>query len=83
MPYLHVYNVPSGEQAFIINLRHARIDIDPPLQHLLCGTGGEVAGWGKHVWAVYGAMNTWLFAARSETEKDQWVLAIDEGFLGD
>lgn len=83
LPYLHVYNVPSGEQAFIINLRHARIDIDPPLQHLLCGDGGGAAGWGKNVWAVYGAMNTWLFAARSEKEKSEWVLAIDEGFLGD
>ena len=82
-PYLHVYNVPSGEQAFIINLRHARIDTDPPLQHLLCGDGGGAAGWGKNVWAVYGAMNTWLFAARSEKEKGEWVLAIDEAFLGE
>ena len=83
LPYLHVYNVPSGEQAYIINLRHARVDIEPPLQHLLCGDGGGAAGWGKNVWAVYGAMNTWLFAARSEKEKSEWVLAIDEGFLGD
>ena len=83
LPYLHVYNVPSGEQAFIINLRHARIDVEPPLQHLLCGDGGGAAGWGKNVWAVYGAMNTWLFAARSEKEKSEWVLAIDEGFVGD
>ena len=82
-PYLHVYNVPSGEQAFIINLRHARIDTDPPLQHLLCGDGGQAAGWGKNVWAVYGAMNTWLFAARSEKEKSEWVLAVDEAFLGE
>ena len=82
-PYLHVYNVPSGEQAFMINLRHARIDTDPPLQHLLCGDGGQAAGWGKNVWAVYGAMNTWLFAARSEKEKSEWVLAIDEAFVGE
>lgn len=82
-PYLHVYNVPSGEQASIINLRHIRIDTDPPLQHLLCGDGGGAAGWGKNVWAVYGAMNTWLFAARSEKEKSEWVLAIDEAFLGE
>ncbi|CAF9908576.1 MAG: kinesin-like protein Klp8 [Heterodermia speciosa] len=82
-PYLHVYNVPSGEQAFIINLRHARIDTDPPLQHLLCGDGGQAAGWGKNVWAVYGAMNTWLFAARSEKEKSEWILAIDEAFMGE
>lgn len=85
-PYLLVYNVPSGEVAFIINLRNARIDTDPPVKELLGdGLGGKgiradyIRG---NVFAVYGNMNTWLFAARSEKERAEWVFAIDEGFLG-
>lgn len=97
-PYLLVYHVPSGEVAFVINLRNARIDTDPPVRELLGeeldggggGGGGLERGRTKgraeslkgNVWAVYGSMNTWLFAARSEREKGEWVLAVDEGFLG-
>ncbi|KAL9046841.1 MAG: hypothetical protein Q9214_000431 [Letrouitia sp. 1 TL-2023] len=76
-PYLHVYAVPSGDETSVINLRNARIDTNPPLQKLLQSdrTGGNC-------WAVYGAMNTWLFAARSEIQKAEWVLAIDGCFAG-
>ena len=34
-PYLHLYLVPSGNETATINLRNARIDIDPPIQRLL------------------------------------------------
>ena len=34
-PYLHLYAVPSGEETATINLRNARIDIEPPIQRLL------------------------------------------------
>ncbi|KAK3326346.1 putative kinesin group protein [Apodospora peruviana] len=34
------------------------------------------------VFAIYGTDNTWLFAARSEKEKLDWILKIDQSFLG-
>ncbi|KAI4259702.1 MAG: hypothetical protein LQ352_000635 [Teloschistes flavicans] len=74
-PYLHVYSVPSGDEVSVINLRNARIDTDPPVKKLL--RSERVGG---NCWAVYGAMNTWLFAARSEIQKAEWVLAIDGCF---
>ncbi|KAI4209849.1 MAG: hypothetical protein LQ351_007267 [Letrouitia transgressa] len=76
-PYLHVYAVPSGDETSVINLRNARIDTNPPVQKLL--QSDRVGG---NCWAVYGAMNTWLFAARSEIQKAEWVLAIDGCFAG-
>ena len=76
-PYLYIYAVPSGDEVFVINLRTARVDTDPPLRKLL--HSDRVGG---NCWAVYGAMNTWLFAARSEIQKAEWVLAIDGCFTG-
>ena len=81
-PYLHLYAVPSGNEAAIINLRNARIDIDPPVQRLLNEEEETRGRQGrKNVWAVYARGGSWLFAARSEEDKGRWVLAIDEGFL--
>ena len=81
-PYLHLYAVPSGNETAIINLRNARIDIDPPVQRLLNEEEETRGRQGrKNVWAVYARGGSWLFAARSEEEKGRWVLAIDEGFL--
>ncbi|KAL8785450.1 MAG: hypothetical protein Q9213_003380 [Squamulea squamosa] len=77
-PFLHVYAVPSGDEVTIINLRNARIDTDPPVKELLHSE--RVSG---NCWGVYGAMNTWLFAARSEIQKAEWVLAIDGCFAGE
>ncbi|KAL8705228.1 MAG: hypothetical protein Q9201_001644 [Fulgogasparrea decipioides] len=76
-PYLHIYAVPSGDEVSIINLYNARIDTDPPVKKLL-----HSERVGGNCWAVYGAMNTWLFAARSEIQKAEWVLAIDGCFAG-
>lgn len=81
-PYLHLYAVPSGNETAIINLRNARIDIDPSVQRLLNEEETTRGGQGrKNVWAVYARGGSWLFAARSEEEKGRWVLAIDEGLL--
>lgn len=80
---MHLYAVPSGSETATINLRNARIDIDPPVQRLLNGDGVSHGGGRKNVWAVYARGGSWLFAARSEEEKARWVLAIDEGFLGE
>ncbi|KAL2444255.1 Kinesin-like protein KIF1A [Exophiala dermatitidis] len=34
-----------------------------------------------HVFAVYGEQNTFLFAARSESQKDEWILKIDQSYV--
>ena len=77
-PYLHIHSVPSGDEIAVINLRHARIDIDPPLQHLL-----QSERIVKNIIAIYAPMRSWIFAARNEEQKAEWVLAIDQGLLGD
>ncbi|KAK0720796.1 hypothetical protein B0H67DRAFT_644004 [Lasiosphaeris hirsuta] len=50
--------------------------------------GGGTSGMSKlserlqaGVFAIYGTDNTWLFAARSEREKMDWILRIDQSFL--
>ena len=82
-PYLHLYAVPSGSETATINMRNARIDVDPPIQRLLDGEGSGKGGGKKHIWAVYARGGSWLFAARSEEEKERWVFAVDEGLLGE
>ena len=41
----------------------------------------DIAGLG-HVFAVYGEQNTFLFAARSESQKVDWILKIDQSYFG-
>ncbi|KAM0458930.1 hypothetical protein ACHAPV_004497 [Trichoderma viride] len=54
------------------------------------GGGGSSAGQGVQrlsermqaaVFAIYGTDNTWLFAARSERDKTDWIFRIDQSFL--
>jgi kinesin family protein 1 len=33
------------------------------------------------VFAIYGTDNTWLFAARSERDKVDWIFRIDQTYL--
>jgi len=33
------------------------------------------------VFAIYGTDNTWLFAARSEKDKMDWILRIDQTYM--
>ena len=77
-PYLHLHAVPSGNETAIINLRNARIDIEPKLPD-----DGSGHGRRRNLFAVYARGGSWIFAARSEEEKGRWVLAIDEGLLSD
>ncbi|KAI9647903.1 hypothetical protein NHQ30_004292 [Ciborinia camelliae] len=57
------------------------------------GGGGRASGDGdgdgdprreveECVFAVYGMNNSWLFRARSEREKVEWIWKIDQGFFG-
>ncbi|KAH7123790.1 kinesin family protein-like protein [Dendryphion nanum] len=83
-PYLHIYSVPEGDELNAINLSNSRIDHSPQIARLLTqGTSG--GGGGKLadvVWAVFARSNTYLFRARSEREKIEWILRIDQSYFG-
>jgi kinesin family member 1 len=94
-PYLHIHSVPDGDAINAINLVHARIDHEPDFKRLLgglqdessnssaaahSGDGAQSAGL-TNVFAVYGEQNTFLFAARTETQKVDWILKIDQSYF--
>ena len=92
-PYLHLYSVADSEEIGVINLRNATVDAEPELERLLAqerdgigGSGGgdnhgEGGGRGS-VFAIYGTGMSWVFRARGETGKSEWILAIDRSFMG-
>ncbi|SPB45360.1 unnamed protein product [Aspergillus niger] len=86
-PYLHIYSVPDGDEINAINLRNSRVDHAPDFARLLDGPGAAGSDRGSsprgrpNVFAVYGAQNTFLFAARTEAQKVEWILKIDESYF--
>ena len=87
-PYLYVHSVPDGEEVFIVSLRNSRVDHQPQIARLLKrdpanerGRAGD-RGDEDRVFAVYGTDNTWLFKARSEREKVDWIFKIDQSYFG-
>ena len=88
-PYLHLHSVPDGEQVGIVSLRNSRVDSKPEIAKLLKRSGGNgmrgggVTGVGEdNIFAVYGTDNTWLFKARGEREKLEWIFKIDQAYFG-
>lgn len=94
-PYLYIHSVPEGDAINAINLVHARIDHEPDFKRLLGGLpgqSGDASSTGQlresahsagltNVFAVYGEQNTFLFAARTETQKVDWILKIDQSYF--
>ena len=88
-PYLHVHSVPDGEAINAINLTYARIDHNPDFKHLLGLTSHSETsspqsyghGGLANIFAVYGEHNTYLFAARTESQKVDWILKIDQSYF--
>ncbi|OAL65802.1 kinesin family protein [Trichophyton rubrum] len=83
LPYLHIYSVPDGDEINVINLRNSHVDHDPDFARLLVGSSGNgLSARGQpNVFAVFGAQNTFLFASRTEAQKIEWILKIDEGYF--
>ncbi|KAH8820786.1 kinesin heavy chain [Xylogone sp. PMI_703] len=79
-PYLHIHSVPDGEEVSIVSLRNSRIDHQPQIAKLLRRERDRQRD--GTVFAVYGTNNTWLFAARSEREKVDWIFKIDQAYFG-
>ncbi|OAG40094.1 hypothetical protein AYO21_05775 [Fonsecaea monophora] len=48
--------------------------------HRRAGSNAELHGL-AHVFAVYGEQNTFLFAARNESQKLEWILKIDQSYF--
>jgi kinesin family protein 1 len=71
-PYLHVRGVPDGDEVGAVNLSNSRIDHQPQIAKLLLR---------ENVFAVYAPQNTYLFAARSERERIEWILKIDQSYF--
>jgi kinesin family protein 1 len=93
-PYLYVHSVPDGEEVGIVSLRNSRVDSRPEIARLLqrSANGTPPSGGGQRgragerdeetVFAVYGTDNTWLFKARSEREKVEWIWRVDQSYFG-
>ncbi|KAH6652903.1 kinesin heavy chain [Truncatella angustata] len=69
---------------------HRRTSSGRIVSSMWTGTGGSSAGPGlgglserlqTGVFAVYGTDNTWLFAARNEREKLDWIFRIDQSYF--
>ncbi|KAF1989697.1 kinesin heavy chain [Aulographum hederae CBS 113979] len=73
-PYLHIYSVPEGDELNVVNLSNARVDHEPQLAKLLKRPSASV-------FAVFAPKNAYLFATRSEREKVEWILRIDQSYF--
>lgn len=82
-PYLHIYSVPEGDELNAINLTNSRVDHQPQIARLLVsnGTGAAAARSRESVWAVFARSNTYLFRAKGEREKIEWILRIDQSYF--
>lgn len=90
-PYLHVYSVPEGDEINAINLRSSRVDHAPDFARLLSNGSGSSSGSSgngttqfkgqPNVFAIYGTQNTFLFATRTEAQKVEWILKIDQAYF--
>jgi kinesin family protein 1 len=77
-PYLHIYSV-DGDELNAINLTHARINHSPEIARLL--SGSTTPAQRETIWAVFARSNTYIFRARSEREKIEWILKIDQSYF--
>lgn len=87
-PYLHIHSVPEGDEINAINLRDSRVDHNPDFVRLLDGSreghnsrNGLAMKGRPNVFAIYGTQNTFLFAARTEGQKIEWILKIDQSYF--
>ena len=76
----------------MVSLRNSRVDHKPQVAKLLRQDSaplnasryngrGQVRDSDDRVFAVYGSDNTWLFKARTEREKVDWIFKIDQSYF--
>ncbi|KXT03609.1 hypothetical protein AC578_9968 [Pseudocercospora eumusae] len=74
-PFLHLYS-KEGDEVNAINLTNSRIDAEPEVAKLLQRPNVRM-----EVWAVY-STKAWLFACRNDTERGEWIWALDRSYVG-
>jgi kinesin family protein 1 len=74
-PYLHLFS-KDGDEVNAINLTNSRIDADPQIAQLL-----QRPNLRMEVWAVYATNKAWLFACRNDTERGEWIWAVDRSYV--
>ena len=87
-PYLHIYS-NDGDEINAINVSTAKIDHSPQIARLLSGSSAGAGGLGSTaagvnkdvVFAVFARSNTYIFRARSEREKIEWILRLDQSYF--
>lgn len=80
-PYLHIHSASDGDEVALVSLRNARVDSSPEVRGLLGHESARSRRLHAAVFAIYGTDNTWLFAARSERDKMDWIFRIDTTYL--
>ncbi|KFA64963.1 hypothetical protein S40285_03865 [Stachybotrys chlorohalonatus IBT 40285] len=88
------YDAPQGQGAANsgpdFTPGHRRTASGRVISTIWTGTGNTSSGQGLQrlsermqagVFAIYGTDNTWLFAARSERDKMDWIFRIDQTYL--
>lgn len=78
-PYLHVYST-DGDEINAINISTARVDHSPQIAQLL-GSGAAQSAAKDTVFAIFAKRNTYIFRARSEREKIEWILRLDQSYF--
>lgn len=91
-PYMHIHSVPDGDEINAISLVNCRIDHQPQIARLLGSNSGAAGSRTAasaaadrvpgSVFAVWARENAWLFRARNEAEKVEWILRIDQSYFG-
>jgi len=74
-PYLHLYS-SEGDEVAALNLTNSRIDAEPEVAKLL-----QRENLRMEVWAVYAINKAWLFAARNDRERGEWIWAVDRSYV--
>jgi kinesin family protein 1 len=74
-PYLHLYS-SEGDEVAALNLTNSRIDAEPQVANLL-----QRDNMRMEVWAVYATNKAWLFAARNDRERGEWIWAVDRSYV--
>lgn len=81
----------SGTATNVMPTGHRRTSSGRVISTIWTGTGGGGKSSGgvqrlserlqQGVFAIYGPDNTWLFGARSERDKLDWIFAIDQSYM--
>lgn len=81
---MHIYST-DGDEINAINISTARVDHSPQIAKLLNGSNSNnssgMQGQKDTIFAVFARSNTYIFRARSEREKIEWILRLDQSYF--